>query len=317
MNFLNKFFLPPARSNFAADYDKLFNFIHIASFILLAAITITIVVFVIKYRRRSEHDVTPIITDKKWLEVTWTVIPLFLVLFIFGWGFRDYMQMSTPPQDAYEIHVTAQKWLWTFNYANGAKSTGTLHVPAGKPVKLIMQSKDVIHSFYVPAFRVKRDVRPNAYSSVWFTAMKPDTSDLFCAEYCGTGHSGMTGKVVAQSPEHFNNWLQQAASGGGGASSDKPLAEQGKALFEQNACSTCHSLDGSIKTGPSFKGVWGSKVKLKSGKTVTVDANYVRESILHPQAKIVQGFPPVMPTFQGTLDDHQINALIEFIKKQQ
>ena len=315
MDFLNDFLLPPAKSTHAGAVDQLFGFVNFVSAILVVGITIAVIYFVIKYRRKSENEVTPIIRQNVPLEVTWTIIPLFLVFIVFGWGFKGYMELTQAPENAYEIQVTAQRWSWNFEYPNGAVTTNELHVPANRPVKLVMQSRanDVIHSFYVPAYRVKMDVLPNQYTHVWFNVKEPGKSDLYCAEYCGTGHSDMTGTVIAHSKEEYQDWLAEAAAS---SAANLPPVERGKKLWTQNACNTCHSVDGSKKTGPTVQGLFGSQEKLKNGETVKVDANYLRESILNPNAKIVAGYAAVMPSFKGQLSDEQIDALIEYIKAQ-
>ncbi len=315
MDFLNDFLLPPAKSTHADAVDKLFGFVNFVSVILIVGITIAVLYFVYKYYRKSENEVTPIIRQNVPLEVAWTIIPLFLVFIVFGWGFKGYMELTQVPEDAYEIHVTAQRWLWKFEYPNGATTTNELHVPANRPVKLLMQSKsgDVIHSFYVPDYRIKKDVLPNQYTQVWFNVKEPGESDLFCAEYCGTGHSDMTGTVIAHSEDEYEEWLADAGSG---SMKDLPPVERGEKLFTQNACQTCHSLDGSRKTGPTVKGLFGSEEEMESGQTITVDENYLRESILNPNAKIVAGYAAVMPSFKGQLSDDQIDAIIEYIKAQ-
>jgi len=312
MNELSKLFLPPEGSTLAHQTDTLFWFVHISGLILTVGLIVVIVYFVIKYHRKSEDEVTPLITHNNTLEITWSVIPLIFVLIVFGWGYKVYMEQQTVPDDAYEVNVTAQQWAWGFDYDNGAHSMKELHVPAGRPVKLVMTSKDVIHSFYVPAFRLKQDVLPNRYTEIWFNAPKPGRYQIFCAEYCGTGHSQMLGTVVVQKPQKFQTWL--AKNKGGAAASNLPPAKLGKQIYEQYACSTCHSTDGSKKTGPTWKGLFGSKVQLSNGKTVTADEDYIRESIEKPHAKIVKGFQPVMPSFQGQFSDDQINGIIAYIK---
>lgn len=312
MNELSKLFLPPEGSTVAHQTDQLFWFVHISGLILTVGLVAAIVYFVIKYRRQSEDEVTPVITHNNKLEITWSVIPLIFVLIVFGWGYKIYMEQQTVPEDAYEIHVTAQQWAWGFDYDNGAHTMKELHVPAGRPVKLIMTSKDVIHSFYVPAFRLKHDVLPNRYDELWFNAPKPGRYQIYCAEYCGTGHSQMLGTVVVQKPQEFQTWL--AKNKGGAAASNLPPAKLGEQIYNQYACSSCHSTDGSKMTGPSWKGIFGEKQQLASGKSVTVDEDYIRESILNPGAKVVKGYQPVMPSFKGQFDDNQINAIIEYIK---
>jgi cytochrome c oxidase subunit 2 len=302
--------LPPARSTLASETDALFHFINVTSIILLAGITIAIIYFAWKYRRRSEEDVTPVITHNNKLEITWSVIPLILVMIVFGWGFTGYMNLTTPPDDAYEIRVEGASWNWRFFYENGAVSVGELNVPVNRPVKLIMSSTDVIHSFYVPDFRVKRDVLPNRYSSVWFEATETGESHIFCTEYCGTQHSNMDGVVKVMAQDEFDTWLEA----GNSVDESVPPAERGEALVSQNGCNACHSVDGSSGVGPSFAGLWGSERAFQNADPVTADENYIRESILQSNAKVLEGYDPVMPAYQGVINDQQIGDIIEYIK---
>lgn len=302
--------LPPAKSTLAGETDALFNFINVTSLVFLIGITIAIIFFAWKYRRKSEDDITPVITHNNRLEITWSVIPLILVIIVFGWGYTGYMNKATPPDNSYEIRAVGKKWLWEFHYPTGHVSVGELHVPVGRPVKLVMSSTDVIHSLYIPDFRVKQDVLPNRYTSLWFEATETGESVVFCAEYCGNAHSNMMAAAFVHSQQDFDTWLANAGS----ADDNLPPVELGEQLTQQNACTTCHSTDGTDLLGPSFQGLFGSESPLESGGTVTVDENYLRESILNPQAEIRKGFQPVMPSFAGTLDDDQINAIIEYIK---
>lgn len=313
MDALNDLFLPPAKSTLAHQTDALFWFVHLSGLALTIGLIGIIIYFAFKYRRKSEDEVTPVITHNNKLEVTWSVIPLILVLVIFGWGYKVYMDQQVAPDDAYEIKVTAQKWMWQFTYENGARSNGKLHVPAGQPVKLIMNSKDVIHSFFVPDYRLKQDVVPGRYTELWFNASEPGESIIYCTEYCGTGHSDMLGNVVAHKQDEFETWLAEN-SGGGSKPEDLKPAEWGEQLAQEWACSTCHSTDGSKMTGPTWQGVFGHEVTLSDGSTVTADEDYIRESILKPGAKVVDGFPSVMNSYEGQLNDDQINAIIEYIK---
>ncbi len=313
MEALNDFFLPPAKTAVAEQYDALFWFVHISSLVLTIGIVTAIIYFVIKYRRKSENDVTPVITHNNKLEVTWSVIPLILTLVLFGWGFQTYLDMTTPPEDTYEVNVTAQKWLWRFQYQNGASTTNELHVPAGRPVKLIMQSQDVIHSFYVPDYRIKQDVVPGRYTETWFNAREPGESIVFCTEYCGTDHSNMNARVIVHEPEEFQAWLENN-SGPVSRPQDLSQAEWGKQLAQENACMSCHSADGSEMVGPTWQGTFGTQRQFADGTSAEVDENYLRESILEPNAKIVEGYQPVMPSAQGMLNDEQITAIIEYIK---
>jgi len=310
MNRLTEFMLPPAKSTLAGETDALFHFINVTSLILLAGITFTIIYFSWKYRRRSEDDVTPVITHNSKLEIAWSVIPLILVMIVFGWGFSGYMNLATAPDDAYEIRAVAKSWLWEFHYQNGNVSVNELHVPVDRPVKIVMSSDDVLHSFYIPDYRVKRDVLPNRYTSVWFEAIETGESIIYCAEYCGRAHSDMLATVHVHTQEDFNTWLEA----GDAVDEDMPPAERGEALVTRSGCQACHSTDGSRMVGPSFQGLWMSERTMEDGEVVTADENYIRESILEPNARINEGYDPVMPSYQGTLNDRQIDDIIEYIK---
>ncbi|MEX0772882.1 MAG: cytochrome c oxidase subunit II [Balneolales bacterium] len=311
METFSEIFLPQRGSTGAADVDTLFHFIHITGFILLAGITIAIIYFCIKYRRKSDDEVTPIITHNANLEITWSVIPLILILIVFSWGFRAYLTLYTPPSDAFEINVTARSWSWEFIYPEGGSSIGELYVPANRPVKLIMRSEDVIHSFAVPDYRVKMDVIPNRYTTLWFEANEPGTSQVFCTEYCGTGHSAMLAEVIALDEEEWEEWLETGLE----VDEDMPLAELGEQTYTGASCNACHSVDGTPATGPTFQGLYGTEREFEDGTTATADENYLRESILEPQARITAGYPPVMPTLAGSLSEREIEGLIEYIKE--
>ncbi len=313
MDTTGSIFLPPQGSTISGEVDSLFGFIFIVSIILFVLVVGLTVFFAVRYRRRGKVALTSGVTQNLPLEMLWTGIPLILVLVVFVWGFQTYMKMHVVPKDALEIKVTGQKWFWSFDYPNGASSVNELVVPEGKPVKLLMSSKDVIHSFFVPSFRVKMDVVPNRYTVTWFEAKGVGTHDLFCTEYCGTGHSDMIGTVRVLSEREFNTWLEESS----GPAEGEPLDAYGKKLYTSRACNTCHSVDGSKLVGPSFKGIYGSQAMLSDGSAVTVDENYIRESILKPQAKIVAGYDPVMPTYQGILKSRDIDALIAYIKSLQ
>ena len=310
MNRFSEYMLPPAKSTLAEQTDALFHFINITSVILLFGITVAIILFAWKYRRQSDEDVTPVITHNSKLEITWSVIPLILVIIVFGWGFSGYMNLTTPPDDAYEIRVVGKSWLWEFHYETGHVSVNELHFPAERPVKLVMSSDDVLHSFYIPDYRVKMDVLPNRYTSLWFEATETGESVIFCTEYCGTAHSNMLATAHAHSQEDFETWLETAGS----ADDDMDPVELGEQLVTRNACDTCHSTDGTRLQGPSFQGLWMAEREMEDGEVVTADENYIRESILEPQARITAGYQPVMPTYAGTLNDRQIDAIIEYIK---
>ncbi len=302
--------LPQQASTIAPDVDALFYFVYWISIFFLAVITFGVVYFAVKYRRRGKRDqLTTGPTGNHRLELTWSIIPTLIVLVMFGWGFKVYLRMNVIPKGAMEIKVTGYQWAWLFDYPHGFSVGKELVVPKDKPIKLLMSSKDVIHSFYVPAFRVKMDVLPNRYTSIWFQAPREGEYQIFCTEYCGKGHSEMLGTVKVVSQPDYEKWLEEQASNSG-----QPPEVLGEKLFTTRACNTCHSTDGSKSVGPSWKGVFGSKEELASGETIVVDENYVRESILNPHAKVVKGFNPVMPTFQGILKDKDIDALIAYMK---
>jgi cytochrome c oxidase subunit 2 len=310
MGSLFDFMLPELKSPLTgASTDAVMAFIHIVSFIILAGVTIALIYFAIKYKRKSEDDETPLITHDNKLEITWSVIPLLLVFIVFGWGYKGWLNLQTPPDNAYEIHVSAYKWGWTFSYENGAQIGNEVHVPAGRPVKLVMQSQDVLHSFFVPDYRIKQDVLPNRYTTVWFQAEEEGESQVFCTEYCGTSHSDMLATVVAHTQEDFEAWLDEQNTGGGGT----PV-ERGKSLVSIQGCVTCHSVDGSEKIGPSFQGLFGREETMTDGTTLTADENYIRESILNPSAKIVEGYQNQMVSYEGRLSDDDISDIIEYIK---
>ena len=303
------FWLPVQASDGAAGVDRLFFFIFGVSLFFFALIVILMVAFVIRYRRREGIEPEPSPHHSTALELTWTGIPLLLVIVIFVWGFKVYLDMRTPPANSYEVQVTGQKWKWLFTYPTGHVDEN-LHVPIDQPVRLVMTSEDVIHSFFVPAFRIKQDVVPGRYSKVWFRATKAGEFQVYCAEYCGTSHSDMLAKVVVHEPGGFEKWMNEV---GDMFKSMSPV-EVGEKLYRVRGCAQCHSVDGKANVGPTFLGVWGHQQPLKGGGSAVVDENYVRESILEPQAKIAAGFEPVMPTYKGKLSDREITAMIEYLK---
>lgn len=310
--------LPNASSTLAPSVDTAWTIVMIVSIVFFFLLMGLMTYFVIAYRRRSDFDLTSDRDHNTRLEIAWTVIPLVLVTGLFFVGFKGFLYSAVPPAEAMEIQVTARKWAWSFQYPNGIVK-GDLVVPQGKPIKLIMSAQDVIHSFYVPEFRVKRDVIPGLYTTLWFEATELTETALECAEYCGgagdgsqgTGHSGMWARVIVLSESDYERWMDKELQ-----SSNMPPAELGKKLYDERGCKGCHSLDGSKSTGPTLKGVFGSDVALSTGQSVKADENYLRESILQSQAKLVAGYPGVMPVFQGQLNDKQVDALIAFIKEQ-
>ena len=296
---------PQTASTGAGNVDALYIFLVLLSSFMCALIFLTVLVFAVRYRRNRQPQAQPI-HGSTILEVTWSVAPLAVFMAIFVWGAVIYFQERTPPQGATEVYVVAKQWMWKLQHQEGPREINQLHVPVGRDIKLIMTSQDVIHSFYVPAFRLKQDVLPGRYTTLWFRATKPGTYHLFCAEYCGTMHSGMGGDIVVMEPTQYQAWVQTGGSFGS-------LAASGEAIFQQLGCPTCHRADTQGR-GPYLAGVFGSQVQLEDGRVVTADENYIRESILAPNAKIVSGFRPIMPVFQGLVSEEDLNALVAYIK---
>lgn len=328
-------FMPPQATEIASHIDAIYAFLLWSSLISFVLLIGGMIVFVFKYKRRGPNDKTAYITHNHTLEFLWSFIPFCVFIFSFAWGWIVFHQMRSMPENGLEIHVVAKKWDWRFIYKNGRevisgidndgnKTPATMVVPLGRPVKLIMASekvnpasnedpkdRPVIHSFYVPAFREKQDVVPGRYTTLWFQPTMLGTFNVFCAEYCGEGHYSMRAAVKVVKPEEYEEWLSGEAAGAGPTLS---MADKGKAIYASRACIGCHSVNGSASTGPTWKGIWGSMVATDKG-TVKVDENYVRESILEPNAKIVNGFQGgIMPSFAGQLKDDDIAAVIEFIK---
>jgi cytochrome c oxidase subunit 2 len=305
----HSFWLPDAASTGAARVDDGWNLVLWVSAFFFVLVVGAMAFFVIRYRRKSESDFPDAPDHNTRLEVVWTVIPVVIVIALFAVGFRGFLDEAIAPADSLEIYVTAERWMWTFTYPNGSTGVNELHVPLGRPVKLIMSSKDVIHSFYVPEFRLKKDAVPNSYTTLWFEPTKVGELTIECAEYCGTGHSAMYGKLVVMPEKEFQEWLES----GGEEKGVSPVVE-GEKLSVKLACTTCHSADGSAKTGPTWKGLYGHKVTLADGSTVNADEAYLRESITDPNAKIVQGYQPLMPVFKGLVTQKQLDALVAYMK---
>ena len=303
------FWFPKAASLAATRTDWLFDIILGITVFFMLLIVGLMGTFLVLYRKRPGHRAERTSTHLTALELTWTIIPSILVIFIFYFGISGYIDVRTPPDDAHEVQVTGQKWQWLFTYPNGVVSPD-LHMPAGEATRLTMRSEDVIHSLYIPAFRAKMDAVPGRYSKLWFTPTEPGQHQIFCAEYCGTGHSSMLSQAYVHTREGYDAWLREEE--------DKTLNRSpvalGGDLYKNRGCAQCHSVDGHRGIGPSFKGIFGKQEHLADGSTVLVDENYLHESILEPMAKVVAGFQPVMPTFKGKLKDKEIAGLIEYIK---
>jgi cytochrome c oxidase subunit II len=297
---------PESASTMASRVDSLYFFLLGISIFFSLLIAGLIVFYAVKYRRRAADSVGSEIKGGLVLELTWTIVPFIITMVIFVWGASVFFAMARPPDETINIYVVGKQWMWKFQHLDGQREINELHVPVGRPVKLIMTSEDVIHDVFVPAFRIKADVVPGRYTHLWFQSTKPGRYRLFCAEYCGTKHSGMIGQVVVMEPSEYQTWLSGGASEGS-------LASAGTKLFQDLACNTCHRPDAQGR-GPVLEGLFGKTVALQSGETLTVDEAYVRESILQPAAKITSGFQPIMPTFQGLVTEEQLLELIEYVK---
>ncbi len=302
--------LPPQQSTTAHEIDALFYFILYTSIFLTLLVSAAMIYFVWKYRRRSHADRPRDVIESKWLELSWITIPTLLVLVVFFWGFRAYVGTAIPPSDAITINVKAQKWAWAFEYANGTNVPGEIWVPVNTPVRLEMTSQDVLHSFYVPEFRIKHDVLPNRYTYVWFEAPREGTYQVLCTEYCGTSHSDMGARIHVVSRGEYYEILRNGPPGMG------PMAPAalGESVYTRYNCNTCHSIDGSEKVGPTWLNIWGQP--RPGSEEGVVDEEYVHQSILYPQAYIVPGYENAnMPSYDGQLDETQLAGVAAFIRQ--
>ena len=300
---------PEQASNLAPEVDNLYFFVTAVTAFFALLVVVLVIVFAVKYRDRSGEKVGSPITGSIPLELGWSILPFFVSMAIFAWATIVFFHLVRAPDQTLEIYSTGKQWMWRFQHIDGQSEINELHVPLGRPVKVTFTSEDVLHSLYVPAFRVKADAIPGRYSSIWFTPTKAGEYHLFCAEYCGTRHSGMIGRVVVMEPNDYQAWL----SGGGSGMS---MVARGEQLFQQLGCVSCHLKDGSGR-GPSLVGKYGAQEQLASGVAVNVDEGYIRESILTPQQKLTAGYGPVMPTFQGLVNEEGLMSLIEYIKSLQ
>jgi cytochrome c oxidase subunit II len=304
--FTNFPFFPQQASEQAATIDALYFFLLAVTGAFAVLIAVLVVVFAIKFRRKNDQEVGYAIHGSLALELLWTFIPLGITMVMFVWGAQVFFHMTRAPKNAMEIYVVGKQWMWKAQHMDGAREINELHVPIGRPVKLIMGSEDVIHSFFIPDFRVKADVVPGRYNTMWFTATQPGRFHIFCTQYCGTKHSNMIGWVTAMTPADYQTWLSGGSTGGS-------MSEAGGKLFTDLACVTCH-MDNAQGRGPVLKGLFGKQVLVNTNQTVTFDDAYIRESILNPQAKVVAGFQPIMPTFQGLVTEEQLLQLIAYVK---
>jgi cytochrome c oxidase subunit 2 len=297
---------PEAASTISGGVDALYLFMVATSVFFSVLIFGAIFYFAMRYRRRTLEEIPKPIHGNMALEIAWSVGPFLLLLLMFGWGTTVFFSNFHPPEGATEIFVTGKQWMWKLQHPEGQREINELHVPVGRPVKLTMATEDVIHSFYIPAFRVKKDVVPGMYSTMWFEPTKPGKYHLFCAEYCGNQHSGMVGTVHVMEPQDYEAWLSGAPRG-------ETLVQAGQRLFERLGCQTCHREDSSGR-GPVLQDVFGSTVTLDNGNKLVADEAYLRESILRPAAKIVSGYRVQMPTFQGQISEEGLMQIIAYIK---
>ncbi len=297
---------PERASQMASRVDALYFFLVSMSAFFTVLIAGLIIYYAARYRRRDPNSVGATVHGGMLLETAWTVIPIIIVTVLFVWSTRVFFAMSSAPADTLNIYVVGKQWMWKFQHLDGQREIDELHVPVGRDVKLIMTSEDVIHDVFVPAFRMKADVLHGRYTSEWFHATKAGRYHLFCAEYCGTRHSGMIGEIIVMEPQDYEAWLSAGAPAGS-------LASAGEKLFNDLACVTCHR-PGAQSRGPLLDGLYGRPVHLQGGGTVIADEAYIRESILNPTAKITAGYQPIMPTFQGLVSEEGMLQLIEYIK---
>ncbi len=318
-------FLPEQASQYARDVDQLHYFVITTTVIVAVGVALAVLYFLVKFRRRSDTQTTPVVNPKLIHEVLFIGVPLSFFLLWFAIGFPQFVRLQTPPKDAMDVYVQAKKWMWKFAYAGGPNGIDVLHVPAGRPVRLLMTSRDVIHSFFVPALRLKQDVLPGRYTQTWFNADKPGRYELFCAEYCGMGHSAMLGEIVVMKPADFDAWLADARRSGSPAvdaslteedrvDPRQSLPEQGRRLSSEYGCLKCHTVDGTRHIGPTWLDLYKKTERLEGGKVVVADEGYLTESMMDPRAKIVAGYQAVMPTYQGKIPAPEVAAIVEFIK---
>src|SRR6185436_9811661 len=300
-------FVPESASTVSGEVEALYFYIWGVTAFFVLLISIVLIYFVIRYRRRNAFEIPRPIEGSTKLETLWSVIPLLIAMTIFFWGAKVYFAQYRPAKNAIEVYVVGKQWMWKFQHSTGQREINELHVPVGRKVKLIMATEDVIHDLFVPAFRTKIDVVPGKYTTEWFEATKPGRYHFFCAEYCGMNHSGMRGYIEVMEQKDFDNWLS-------GNSNQTSPATAGHAMFESLGCASCHGVNAEGGRGPALLGVFGSNRTFSNGPGVRADESYVRESIINPPAKIVNGFNPIMPSFQGQVTEEQLLSLVAYIK---
>ena len=297
---------PAQASAYSGDVDTLLLGFAALAILLSAPVFILMAYFAFKYRRGKAANRAPRPDRNIWVEISWSIFPFFLILVFYIWATRLYFAEANPPPDALEIDVVAKQWMWKFQHPGGQREINELHVPADRPVKLTMASQDVIHSLYIPALRLKKDLVPGRYETMWFNADRPGTYPLTCAEFCGTDHSVMGGHFIVMKPADYARWLEQSDV-------DQTLAAQGAALFRSHGCSGCHGPSATVHA-PKLEGLYGNPVPLQDGEIVTADAQYIRDSILLPQKQIAAGYPKIMPTFQNILSEEEVQKLVAYIQ---
>jgi cytochrome c oxidase subunit 2 len=318
-------FLPEQGSQYATNIDYLHYFVIGVTFAASTVLGVLAVYFMVHYRRRRANQATPHIEAPAWMEMIIIGAPLALFLLWFRIGFAQFSELDKPPADAMDVYVMAKKWMWKFSYDKGPNGLSVMRVPAGRPVRLLITSRDVVHSFYVPGFRIKRDAIPGRYTELWFNATRPGRYPVFCAEFCGTGHSSMRAEIDVLDGEDFDRWLASEQRGrvaqrdtaplpGQAAEAGSDLVAVGQLLAAKNGCLKCHSIDGTRHIGPSWLNMYGSEQKLADGSTVKVDEAYITESMMAPKAKQAAGYPLVMPSFFGKLAGPESAAILEYIK---
>jgi cytochrome c oxidase subunit 2 len=297
---------PPSASSVSPEMDMLYLFIVAVAAFFTVLVAALVVIFAIKYKRQKANDVGADIHGSLVLELTWTIIPFILAMIMFVWGADMFFKLARPPRDSMEIYAVGKQWMWKIQHPEGVREINELHIPVNRDVRVTLGSEDVIHDFFVPAFRVKMDAVPGKLTTLWFKATKVGTYHLFCAQYCGTRHSGMIGQVIVMEPQDYEAWLA-------GGRSAQTSVQRGEQLFSDLACITCHK-DNSSGRGPTLLGLFGSTVQLADGRQVVADENYLRESIMNSQAKVVQGYQPIMPAFQGMVSEENLIQLVAYLK---
>lgn len=304
--FQNVPLFPESASTNSGQIDLIYLFLVVVSIVSMVLVSGALLTFMVMYRKRKDGPAPVQIHGSTQLEIAWTLLPLVIVLVMFGWGAALYVKVLTPPPNVMDVYVVGKQWMWKVQHPKGQREINDLHIPVGQPVRFTMTSEDVIHAYYIPAMRIKRDVVPGRYSQMWFEATKVGTYHLFCAEYCGTEHSRMIGQVHVMEPKDYEAWLASSLI------NERP-EDVGKVLFEANRCDTCHAA-GADQRGPSLAGVYGKEVQLAGGSKAIVNDDYVRESILRPHTKVVAGYQPVMPSYDGQLSEEQVIQIITYIK---